>query len=427
MKVVYLTAGAAGMYCGSCMRDNTLIAALRRQGRDVLLVPLYTPIRTDEEDVSENRVLYGGLNVYLQQHSALFRHTPQWFDRLLDSPALLRRVARGTGNTSYEKLAELTLSTLRGEQGRQAKEVRKLVRWLQQEKPDLVNLPNAMFVHLARPIREALGIPVVCTLTGEDVFLDKLPQSQRHEIVAMIRERGRDVAAFVAVTEYYASYSRERFEIPAEGMHVVHPGISVDENDSAMELPDRPFTVGYLARVCPDKGLHVACEALRILRQAGRDVRLVAAGYLGESDRPYVDELRREMAAAGLGDAFEYVGEVDRSGKLDLLRSIHVFTVPTVYREAKGLYVLEALAQGVPVVQPGHGSFPELIEATGGGLLVEPEDPRSLADGITQLMDDPDLRQELGSRGRRAVLESFTDEMMAERTWALYKEYVERG
>jgi len=90
MRITYLTAGAAGMYCGTCLQDNTLAAALRARGCDVLLVPLYTPIRTDETDVSLDRVFYGGINVYLQQKSALFRHTPWLFDRLLDLPALLR-------------------------------------------------------------------------------------------------------------------------------------------------------------------------------------------------------------------------------------------------------------------------------------------------------------------------------------------------
>src|SRR3954468_7836776 len=94
MRIAYLTAGAAGMYCGSCMHDNTLVAALVARGHDALLVPLYTPIRTDEDDVSQHRVFFGGINVYLQQKLALFRRTPRFLDRLLDAPRLLRWVSR---------------------------------------------------------------------------------------------------------------------------------------------------------------------------------------------------------------------------------------------------------------------------------------------------------------------------------------------
>src|SRR5437762_1513939 len=81
MKIVYITAGAAGMYCGSCMHDNTLVAALHQLGHDAILLPTYTPLRTDEEDISQQRVFFGGINVYLQQKSGLFRHTPWFLDR----------------------------------------------------------------------------------------------------------------------------------------------------------------------------------------------------------------------------------------------------------------------------------------------------------------------------------------------------------
>ena len=182
--------------------------------------------------------------------------------------------------------------------------------------------------------------------------------------------------------------------------------------------PDGPFTVGYMARICPAKGLHVLHGAVGLLRAEGRDVQIVAAGNLNAADRPYLDGLRC--------DYLDYRGEVDRAGKRDLLDSVHVLSVPTVYREPKGLFVLEALARGVPVVQPRHGAFPELIEATGGGLLVEPDNPRALADGLARLMDDAELRDRLGGQGRAAVLQSFTDRIMAERTWAVYEQYGRR-
>src|SRR5437763_7308767 len=130
MKIAYITAGAAGMYCGSCMHDNTLVAALCNLGHDALLVPTYTPIRTDEEDVSQKRIFFGGINVYLEQKLALFRHTPWFIDRLFNFPALLRWVSRFAFGTRAEDLGELTVSMLQGEHGRQSKEVDKLVTWL---------------------------------------------------------------------------------------------------------------------------------------------------------------------------------------------------------------------------------------------------------------------------------------------------------
>src|SRR5207247_1976614 len=114
MRIPYTSACSAGMYCGSCLHDNTLVAALIAQGHDALLIPTYTPIRTDEPDMSQPRVFFGGINVYLQQKLALFRHTPWSLDRFLDAPGLLRWVSRFAVKTQADELAELTLSMLQG-------------------------------------------------------------------------------------------------------------------------------------------------------------------------------------------------------------------------------------------------------------------------------------------------------------------------
>jgi len=408
------------------MRDNTLASALQAQGRDVLLVPLHTPIRTDEDDVSEGCVLYGGINVYLQQKSALFRRLPPLLDRALDSPALLRRVARGVDGCSPEELGAMTLSMLRGQDGAQRKELTRLIRWLARRRVDLVNLPNAMFLGAAAAIRKALNVPVFCTLTGEDLFLDSLPPAWRTQTIDLIRRHAETVDAFVAVSGYYASVAERQFGIPPDRLHVVPLGIRVDDQPAPAAPPPEPFTIGYLARICPEKGLHVLCGAFRLLRKASRPCRLRIAGYLPHSSGAYLQALLNELNEGQPPGAVEHVADLDRAGKLQFLRSLHVLSVPTVYREAKGLYVLEALAAGVPVVQPDHGAFPEVITATGGGLLFKPEDAEALADSIVRLMEDPALRQKLGQQGRAAVLESYTAERMAERTWKLYEQYAAR-
>src|SRR5262245_65320711 len=110
MKIAYLTAGAAGMICGSCLHDNTLAAELIAQGHDALLIPTYTPVRTDEDNVSQSRVFFGGINVYLQEKFSLFRHTPRWFDRLLDANWLLRGVSRFAMSTQAQQLGDLASS-----------------------------------------------------------------------------------------------------------------------------------------------------------------------------------------------------------------------------------------------------------------------------------------------------------------------------
>ncbi len=427
MRIAYLVSGAGGMYCGSCLRDNRLAARLRDQGRDVLLIPLYTPIRTDEEDVSEDRVYYGGINVYLQQKSAIFRHTPWLVDRVLDNRSLLRGAGRLASRTRAEDLGALTVSVLEGEHGEQAKELDKLIAGLAVIKPDMIHLPNLMFLGTARALRDRLGVPVLCSLAGEDIFLDALLDPYRARANELIRARAADVQGFLAPTRYYAAHCIRHFGLDAARVHHNPMGIRVDDFVPPGSPPPAPFTIGYLARICPEKGIALLAEAFALLRQAGRNCRLRIAGYLGKADEPFFNGVRSFVSAHGLTDHVDVVGEVDRAGKVNFLRSLHVLSVPAVYQEAKGFYLLEALAAGVPVVQPRHGAFEELVEETGGGLLVQPNSPRALADGLAQLMDDAALRADLARRGHDAVRANHTDTNMAEAAWQVFEQYAGPG
>jgi glycosyltransferase involved in cell wall biosynthesis len=432
VKITYITAGAAGMFCGSCMHDNTLVAALNAQGYEALLIPLYTPIRTDEPDVSQPRIFFGGINVYLQQKSALFRHTPWLLDRLLDGPRLLRWVSRFAVKTQAERLGELTISMLQGEHGHQRKELTKLVTWLAGEvRPQLVHLTNALLSGIVHEIKDRLRVPVLCALQGDDIYLESLPEPHKGEALRLIGEHCREIDGFVATSGYYADFMAGYLGIPRERIHVVYPGLNLSGHGSATRAGDGdgwPPTVGYFARICPEKGLHTLAEAFRLLRRepGARPCRLRVSGWLGDHNRPYLEDIRRRLADDGSAEHFEHVeSPPDHAGKVRFLQGLDVLSVPTTYREPKGLYVLEALANGVPVVQPRHGSFPELLEATGGGLLVNPADPADLARGLRELLNDPVRRAELGRKGKAAVHQRFTAARMAEETAAVYRKYLQ--
>ena len=425
LKISILAAGAGGMYCGSCMRDNALAAALRRQGHSVTLIPMYTPLRTDEVGASIPDVFYGGVNVYLQHATRVFRHTPRILDAIFDRPWVLNLAGNLGAQTSPEKLVELTLDVLEGEDGHATKELGRLVEFLRdQVRPQLVSVPNLMFIGMARTFRRELDVPVVCELTGEDIFLDAMKEQDRGRVRDIIRRRCADVSRFVATSDYYAGRMADYLDVPRSRIDVVYTGLSREY----LAQPRAPRgsglpTVGYLARICTEKGLSRLIDAFILLcRMPGmQDCRLKVAGYLGARDEKWFGALKKRVADAGLSDRVEYVGEVDRDGKLTLLDSIDVFTVPTVYPESKGIYVLEALARGVPVVQPAHGSFPELIERTGGGMLVPPGDAPALAEALADLLRDPDRREQLGRKGRAAVEFAFTDEQMAANMVRVYQ------
>jgi glycosyltransferase involved in cell wall biosynthesis len=428
LKIAYITSGAAGMFCGSCMHDNTLAAALIAQGHDCLLIPTYTPIRTDEPDVSLRRVFFGGITVYLEQHYRLFRRIPRALNWLLSRPALLRWVSRFGIKTRPEELGDLTVSMLRGVEGYQRDEVFALVRWLVKEvRPDVVCLTNVLISGMVPELKARLGVPVLCTLQGDDIYLDWLPARHREECLRLITQNGAFLDGYLTTSRYYADFMTAYLGIPRDKIDVVYPGINLTGYEGPAPSGDGPLTVGYLARICPEKGLHVLVEAFdRLKRRPGLPpCRLRAAGYLGPRDQPYLADLRARVAQQGWAADFEYVGEVDHAGKVAFLRGLDVFSVPTTYREPKGLYLLEAWACGLPAVQPRHGSFPELTDLTGGGLLVEPQDPDGLADGLERLLLDVGERRKLGESGRAAVRQRFHAAAMAESTAAVFRRYLE--
>ena len=424
MKILFVTAGAAGMYCGSCLRDNSLAAELKARGHDVLLVPLYTPTLTDEPNVSEDRVFFGGISVYLQQHASLFRRVPRFVDRLLDAPWLIRAAASGSISTDPRSLGALTISMLKGEAGFQRKEFEKLLEWLVSEPaPDVIQLPNALLSSLAAPLKRELKRPVHCTLQGEDLFLEGLRRPDREEAIGLIRKNAEVVDRFTAVSEYYAEFMASYLSIPPDRIDVVPLGINLEGFERRSSASGRPFTIGYLARVAPEKGLVPLCEAyVRFRRLPGvGSARLEVAGYLAPEQQGYLKDAERLVSAAGFASEFAYRGALDRPQKIEFLKGLDALSVPTVYVEPKGLFLLEAMACGVPVVQPRHGAFPEILSRTGGGLLVNAGDSQSLAEGLYQLWRDPALRDTLGQRGFDGVRAHYSVGRSAERMLEMYQ------
>ena len=425
MHIGFVTAGGAGMFCGSCMHDNTLARALLRQGEQVTLVPTYTPIRVDEENVSQSRVLLGGLNIYLNAESRFWRWLPSWAKGWLDSPAIIRFATRFAVSADAQKLGRLTVALLEGEAGPEREMVREFARSMAHDiRPDVILFTNALLVGTLRDLKKEFPGPVLCFLQGDDVFLNDLIEPYRGQALAILRERVQQFDGFLTHSEYYRRYMGELLQIPLDKIHLVPLGIDLaGHTGSPQESPHQPFTVGYFARICPEKGMHRLIEAFRLLHARHPATRLRAGGYLGVRDQAYFDRIRRETA--DLGSAFEYIGSpAGLPEKVQFLQSLDVLSVPTEYHEPKGLYVLEALANGVPVVEPSHGAFPELLGSTGGGLLVKPLDAEDLASALERLLLNSQERQALGTVGQIAVRQRYGTATMVEATRQLLQTIV---
>lgn len=427
MKIVHITAGAGGRICGSCLHDNALVRALRARGGDAILVPAYVPTTTDEENVAERKVVMGGVNVWLQQNVPLFRRTPAFVDRPLDSRGLLDWLSSRTGGARPADLGPLTVSSLEGELGHQRKEVAKLAAWLARDvRPDVVHLSNVLLLGLARSIRAATGASIVCSLSGEDVFIDAIPEPHRSRLGDLLRERAADVDRFVAFNRFNAEFMGGRLGVAPERIAVIPHGVDLAAFPAEPpELSTRRHTrggrkvVGFVARGCPEKGLDQLVRALPLVA-ARHDVEVVAAGATIDTERDYLASCLALARDLGVADRFRWLGQIDRAAKLDLLASIDVFALPTPRAEAKGLSAIEALAAGVPVVASNHGAFPELLDAEQAGVLHAPVDPADLARAITAVLDDDTLASRLGRHGHALARERHSADSMAAAHESMY-------
>ncbi len=428
MRIVQLIPGTGGtFYCQNCMRDGALVRGLRGHGADVTLVPMYLPLNVDAEGLEDHApVFFGGINVFLQQKSALFRKTPRWLDRVFDSDWMLKQAAAREGSTRASSLGPMTLSMLQGRQGNQLKEIERLSAWLKDhEKPDLLHASNSLLLGVATELKRDLGIPLVCTLQDENTWLDAIPDPHGRQCWETMSECAREVDAFIAVSKWYADEMSGRMSIPREKMTVVPVGMEFDGVDP-VSAPHNPPTIGYLSRMTKSLGLGLLVDAFIDLKKAGsiKELKLRLTGGRTAEDAAFVEHLESELSRHGLREDVEFVDEFDKAARHDFLRSLSVLSVPAPEGGAFGTFIIEALACGVPVVQPAAGAFPEIIETTGGGRLYDPNAENGLRTALEQVLLDPARAHEMGLRGREAVLKAYSVEAVLPKMLGLYQRLV---
>ncbi len=429
MKIVYVTPGSGGMfYCQNCFRDSELLKSLSVPGHEVIKVPMYLPVNLDNNvNIVDTPVFFGAVNVYLKEKFPFYRHAPVWLERLFDSQALLQFAAKKSGSTRATGLEEMTISMLLGEKGHQASELDHLINYLSRVNPDIVHLSNALLLGLAHRLKADLGAGVVCSLQDENEWIDLMEESYRRQIWDIMAERAEDVDFFVTASRYYANKSQEQLRIPGNKIKVICGGINLDGYEMS-SLPFDPPVIGYLCRMSGYFGLGILVDAFIHLKKESRykDLRLhITGGYAGE-DKHFVRELLKKVSKLGYEKEVKIFKHFDKENRIKFLKSLTLLSVPVPGGEAFGAYQVEALAAGVPVVQPDVGCFPEFVEVTGGGIIYEPNDSETLAKAISSLLSDPDRLRKLGEKGSGVVLDRFSMKNMAGNIVKVYEQVLHK-
>jgi glycosyltransferase involved in cell wall biosynthesis len=424
MKIVYIAPGTGGQfYCQNCMRDAGLVKALRALRHDVVLAPMYLPLAVDDpQPTGDAPVFYGAVNCYLKQKFSAFRRLPDWLQQALDSRPVLRFAARRSGTTDARGLEEMTISVLKGDDGNQREELERLLAWLKVEKPDVVHLSNALLLGLAPRIRRELGCALVCSLQDELPWIRTMEGGAVDTVRDLLTEKAQAVDAFMPVSAYYAGLMQPWLKCPDDALHVVHIGIDPDGYRMA-ERGRRELRLGFLSRTGPGQGLEALVDAFVLLkkRPSMAGLRLAVTGGTPPQDRRFVRSLRKRLEHAGFLEHTEFIDDFGRERRQAFLAGLSVLSVPAPGGDAFGLCLVEALASGVPVVQPREGSAVEIVNESGGGVLCRPGSVADLAEALGALLSDSERRRELGEKGRRYVLNNLTNERLAVQVAAVYE------
>ena len=424
MNIIQIIPGSGGsFYCGNCLRDGKYFDALRQEGHQVVKVPMYLPLFSDEHDLNDIPIFYGAISTYLKQVYPIFRKAPKWFDKMLNSKPMMKFAASMAGSTRAKGLEDMTISMLLGERGEQKEELENMVNWIAEHcNPDVIHISNALLLGLAKRLKEKTGAPILCSLQDEDVWVDAMQPQFQQRIWDLMHERAEDVDALVAVSNFFADTMKKRMQLPDEKVHTFYLGVDYADY-RFISTKEKEKNIGYISRMCHENGFDIVVDAfIHLKKQNGfEDVRLIATGGSTGDDAKYIKEQKRKLKENGLSDSFEILHEFEGEAMHDFYKQVSMISVPVRNGEAFGMYLLESMASGVPVVQPALGAFPEIVELAGGGITHEPNSPEQLSKAWAELLNNPEKLEQLSHNGYKGTKEKFNIHNHAKEIITLYE------
>lgn len=427
INIAHVIPGSGGsFYCGNCLRDSKVFDALRAKGHNALRVPLYLPLIA-HDNYTAVPVFYGAVSVYIKQVLPFLRRAPERITKLLDSPAMLEFAARMANSTRAKGLEEMTISMLLGEHGSQKHELEKLAQWLEIHfKPDVIHISNALLLGLAHRLKEKLDVPVVCSLQDEDVWVDNMKEPFIEKVWALMREKARDIDMFVAVSDYYAGFMSQKLDIPASKISTLYLGVDPGSYTYQNAI-HKPKNIGYLSRLCKENGLDILVDAFIGLKQnpSFSNTKLLLTGGRTSDDSRFIKEQERKIRGAGLSDFVEFIDDFSPETRQSFFDKIAVLSVPVRNGEAFGIYLTEAMAAGIPIVQPSLGAFPEIVNLSGGGMIYRDNTPDSLRVALEDILTNNSKIGGLSENARASVENKFNIYNLTSGMLEVYRKAIE--
>ena len=427
MKIVYLITGSGGsFYCGNCYRDMLYVRAIRKvPGISASAIPLDLPPdkTTSSESGFDKNVFFGAISMFLREKVPFLKNMPAFFDKILDSKLFLRFAARMSGTTSTEGYEELTISMIEGDNAFRRAEVDRLVRYLVKDgKPDIIHLSNALILGIARQLKKRIDVKVVCSLLNEDDWIDDMDEPFRSRAWQMIAREAGYVDVFVTPSIYYRELFKSKTGLKGENVHVVPLGF--DPEADKTERPERePSSIGFFSRMNSYNGIDKIVDAFIEMKKEDQIPALslkVCGGFTGV-DKDFISAQIKKIRENKLEKSVKIYPQFEGEGKMSFFRDVDIVSVPVRKYDGYGLYLLEANASGVPVVQPATGAFPEIVQRTGGGIVYSPDTVGALAESLTRLLKDRKMLTALGRKGSLMVRQEFSLEKMSAGLSEIYK------
>ncbi len=420
MKVLFILPGSGdSFYCGNCFRDNLQAMALRKAGHEVIIMPLYLPLK--QSSFQDNVPLFFPATTYYVEQKIFGNHKmPTWLKRMLGADVLLDMASSLSGTTSAEGMEDMTLSMIEGEGQAFMENVKELIDWVKQvEKPDIIQLSTSLLLGIAKELKKETNIPIVCSLQDEEVWIDSLKREFVEKAWQGVLANAKYVDRFITTSHYYQQVVETK--LPQLGhVDVIYPGIDVDEYQTE-EYPANP-TIGFFYRMNELDGLDILADAFVLLKQRGSVPHLklrIGGGYMSP-DKKLVKQVKRTLKPYHTDVVIE--DDYDMDEHADFYRKITVLSVPLRFQEGVGLYLCEAFATGRPVVEPNTGSFAEIVGQA--GLIYELNDAQHLADALEKILTDQQLYDRCKDHALTMTKERYNDKTLAKQLTEIYGEII---